>query len=351
MSFNSQAAPGQGDIARAAALCRAYGLQLDNRGDNSALECVHGDPADQFPDDPATDGPVDLTSATINNIVTSSDGTAIPKAPCVGPDATVGKRIQVLYGYYNGFERWGSGVVNTIRDAIARTNYYLDASTALKQDIRWYCANQIDVTVTGLLLSDSPTDGQGLYTRFDIIQSAKNSGYTSTDRIYLIFADPGPQITKDSGGYCGTGAGSYGNPGDDVQGSTNPNNSGPRYSIVSCWDPIFGYPSSSAGANALHEVLHGMGAVQRSAPHSSGDATGVKSNVGHCWDARDVMCYRDDGSYYANGGTLQTLCSNVQTWWVDCHHDDYYDPQPPHTGTYIDTHWNIAFSPWVTVAR
>ncbi|HET6405216.1 MAG TPA: hypothetical protein VFH78_11250, partial [Candidatus Thermoplasmatota archaeon] len=84
----------------------------------------------------------------------------------------------------------------------------------------------------------------------------------------------------------------------------------------------------------LHEMTHGMGGVQMSAPHSSGGW--------HCNDGWDIMCYADGGSTSQYG----TTCQSVGFTWsgasqpYDCGNDDYFHPSPA-PGSYLDTHWNV----------
>ena len=82
----------------------------------------------------------------------------------------------------------------------------------------------------------------------------------------------------------------------------------------------------------LHEVGHTMGAVQVSAPHSTGD--------GHCDTAVDVMCSS------AAGGTV---CPQLPEgrFTFDCEGGDYYEVGPA-PGSYLATHWNTAESGWLS---
>jgi hypothetical protein len=74
----------------------------------------------------------------------------------------------------------------------------------------------------------------------------------------------------------------------------------------------------------LHEITHNLGAVQRSAPHSSGD--------GHCTDGngRDVMCPPPGARPEA------PPC-------YDCGGDDYFNVNPSQEN-HLATHWNVANS-------
>lgn len=78
----------------------------------------------------------------------------------------------------------------------------------------------------------------------------------------------------------------------------------------------------------LHELAHTMGAVQNSAPNTTG--------AGHCTDGLDVMCYNDRGP---SGHRYTTSkCGSVQ---FDCGGNDYFHPRPQ-IGSYLSTHWNLA---------
>ena len=91
----------------------------------------------------------------------------------------------------------------------------------------------------------------------------------------------------------------------------------------------------------LHEVGHTIGAVQVSAPHSTG--------AGHCYTSVDVMCSADGGSWFVGGGTMESVCPQppVGQFTFDCEGRDYYevDPRPR---SYLGTHWNTADSGWLT---
>jgi hypothetical protein len=109
----------------------------------------------------------------------------------------------------------------------------------------------------------------------------------------------------------------------------NANNVGPSYSYIACY----------TGDIVEHELGHNIGAVQSSAPHSSG--------YGHCYQENDDMCDNDGGSYFVNGGVLTYPCPNAPYYWFDCKGDDYYNKFPA-AGSYLATHWNTARSGFLT---
>jgi hypothetical protein len=77
----------------------------------------------------------------------------------------------------------------------------------------------------------------------------------------------------------------------------------------------------------VHETSHTMGAVQATAPHTSG--------AWHCTDGLDVMCYFDSPESAYNA----SACSD--RIHLDCGHDDYFHPAPG-AGSYLASHWNMA---------
>lgn len=83
-----------------------------------------------------------------------------------------------------------------------------------------------------------------------------------------------------------------------------------------------------------HELMHTLGSVNPSAPHST--------PAGHCTDAAEVMCYAD-----APGVRLTNSCPTTHQNRFDCNADDYYSTAPP-PGSYLATHWNTAGSPYLT---
>jgi len=127
-------------------------------------------------------------------------------------------------------------------------------------------------------------------------------------------------------------------PDDSADPSSNWNNAtwgGARYAMVR-----LGWPALLEAGFFQHEVGHNLGAVQDSAPHSSGAA--------HCYEGSDVMCYDDGGPWFQSGGAFESNClamADGQDVW-DCGKDDYYDPSPAN-GSYLHDHWNIADSGWL----
>lgn len=148
---------------------------------------------------------------------------------------------------------------------------------------------------------------------FSRIASVLDSrGYNSSVAKYLVFYDgPGKNGVTGQGNVHA----------DDRLVESNANNGGGDFAVV------YGYLGQDGAFLAMHELGHNLGAVQNSAPNSSGGY--------HCNDGRDTMCYDDGGpkSAYTSG-----VCTAREVY--DCNYDDYFNPRPP-PGSYLATHWNV----------
>jgi hypothetical protein len=109
---------------------------------------------------------------------------------------------------------------------------------------------------------------------------------------------------------------------DDSPGASNTNNgNGTQPMFAVTWDRTTAYRTW------LHELGHNLGAVQNSAPNTTG--------AGHCIDGRDIMCYNDGGPK-ASGYTSGVCAIQV----FDCGKNDYFNLQPA-PGSYLAKKWNL----------
>jgi hypothetical protein len=224
------------------------------------------------------------------------------------PICSDGYAEQVIYARPTGSRSHYRTSVGEIRSAVRRMDAVLNAesieSGGTSADYRVLCDGSGAISVDRMISPGSSLP--------QIASAARSSGYGSTVVDYLIFYD------GTNGDACGTASLLD----DDRPVMTNASNDGGGYAIAyaGCWN----------NETPMHEVGHTMGAVQYSAPHSTG--TG-----GHCFQENDVMCYSPDGGDLNQSGPSLD-CPGRQRF--DCGFDDYFDAGPE-PGEYLATHWNL----------
>jgi hypothetical protein len=275
----------------------------------------------------AFDGTTATSAADVPGVSTpSTDGTG--EIVCEG-DGTTGKRIQVLYVRTADTASRFAALHSTLEQNVVYADSELNASAAQTGGARHFrfvtdpssgggCSLDLQEVVL-------PTPPSGTTFSFGYsVNALKQLGYTSSNRKYLMLTDASV--------LCGVGS-FYG---DDSAAQSNYSN---------------GYAAEYARADTgcwhyaeAHELMHNLGGVQDSAPHTSGAA--------HCYDGSDIMCYNDGGPYYlgpdgvaktADDGTLQQICASGQKSVYDCNKDDYFNTSPT-AGSYLATHWDTAGS-------
>jgi hypothetical protein len=287
--------------------------------------CTHG--GDRVP--PAVEG-------TATKAVT--DARSKPSELCAG-NGKNGRRIRVFYGYPSDTASRAATFRAWVRDSVAMADANLDAQTPgiEGQHLRMYCKNGRRMTVSPIeLLPIADT----AFTFADMIGSLRDrvvnglgdADFDAPRFTYVVFVD---NITC-CYGPSGQGTIYYDDQSDAALNANNRTELGPRFALVE----ISG--STWAGAYVfLHEVGHTLGAVQLSAPHTSG--------AGHCYEADDVMCYPDGGPWFDGGGTMLDTCDPMSDgqYPFDCGGGDYYEVDPA-PGSYLAGAWNTADSGWLT---
>ena len=285
----------------------ACGPQLERITVGDRLYCTHGG------DVPPVGFAVNRSVAPVAQ-VRRSDRVVL----CVG-DGTTGKRIEVLYLYdtargsrltqfRDAFQLWLAEADQLFAKSAEMTGARLQLRFVTDQ----LCMAEIRAV---------PVSAAELRTFGASMAAVQAQGYNRTDRDYLLIADATV--------YCGIG--SLRN--DSSPGPTNQNNNGGAFARVDsgCWSPDV----------IAHEIMHNLGAVQLDAPNST--------DAWHCTDENDLMCYSDQGQ---NTPPMRRVCV-TGVWadqeWFDCNHDDYFNSAPP-VGSYLDTHWNVAESSFLTEA-
>ncbi|MBV8527687.1 MAG: Ig-like domain repeat protein [Candidatus Dormibacteraeota bacterium] len=187
------------------------------------------------------------------------------------------------------------------------------------------CAGDGNPAIHDIALSTT----QGSTSFSTIVSDMQNQGHNSSLAHYWVWTDGNP-----TSGYAGQSSVI----GDDSASANNAINSSNAYSVN------YGYSAAGGGAGIFaHENGHAMGAVQLSAPDSTG--------AWHCTDGTDVMCYNDGGP--AAGGYTSGDCPSAPngTSILDCHRDNYFNPCPA-SGSYLSNHWDIAstYDAWVQIS-
>ena len=215
---------------------------------------------------------------------------------------------RIVYAHVTGTSDRLAEATVEIRQVIGRMNAVLNAESIASggagADYRVRCDASNQVRVDGLTVPRA--------NFADVVAAARAKGFAAEHASHLIFVD------SSIGATCGLG--SY--QGDDRLSLENRNNAGGGYAVVyePCWE----------SRSPMHESAHMMGAVQYTAPNSTG--TG-----GHCNEGADVLCYSPDGGD-RNQGALISRCPG--SFRFDCNFDDYFD-SAPEPGEYLASHWNL----------
>jgi plastocyanin len=293
--------------SRADGPCRGRGFEI---ADGSATACTHGpDAAPAGVDVRARRSTTSVTAAASQaSVVAAASGSA--SVSCIG-DGVSGNRVQAIYAHASNVAGRYASVVASIRSFAASIDAdFRDsaAKTGGTRVVRWVTDSSCQLSVLNVTLSATGDDD--IYKTRDEL---KAQGFGRADRKYAVWMDANV--------YCGIGFVES----DDSAASTNRNNGNASVpGLVSrtdaqCW-----------GMAEAHELMHNLGGVQLSAPHTS--------NLWHCTDEYDRMCYPD--------GTTRALtytCPDADNRLFDCHNDDYFNTKPT-AGSYLATHWNTANS-------
>lgn len=232
--------------------------------------------------------------------------------PCEG-DGTTGRRVQWLYAHGGGLSLTAD--LRQVFEGVARrvegTFLNSAAKTGGERLLRYVTGAGCGLSILDVQVTDNAL------VSFDVlISELQQAGYVQSSRIYATWVD--------GGSFCGIGT-VYAT--DDPNPATNPNNTAAQYSRSDrgpngdCWNYAEG-----------HELEHNLGAVQNSAPNSTGGL--------HSRDEYDVMSYPDGGP---NGVMIQPFpCpSAADEDLLDCGNQDYFNTAPA-VGSYLATHWNTA---------
>lgn len=239
--------------------------------------------------------------------------------PCIG-DGSSGDRVQVIYARPADRPDRFAQVKSLIAGWAAQASGVFDdsaAQTGGSRLIRFVTLPSPDceLKIDSVTLSSAADDSFG-----NTIDELHQVGYNRSDRKYMVFMDANV--------LCGIGEVMN----DDRPGEENANNGVPGIpgsigrTDAGCWGLLDDEHSVEA-----HELIHNLGGVQLSAPHSSGGW--------HCIDESDTECYSDPPNF----PTMQFVCPGSEERLLDCNDDDYFNTDPA-PGSYLATHWDVANS-------
>ncbi|MDQ3355315.1 MAG: hypothetical protein M3502_01070 [Actinomycetota bacterium] len=252
--------------------------------------------------------------------VTAADAAAGGAHPERGLNCADLPRLQVLYVHPSDRpNRFSKSMYERIRTYMRRMSHRLNADALsssqgrIGADYRVRCKSSGKIDIRAL-----ETRTTAARDDWSIIQAdLKRAGHDSRQGKYLVWYDDPVER--------GCGLANFRR--DDSKSATNANNGGPLYSVVwgntatrTCWGWYIG----------MHENAHNMGAVQYSAPKSSGDK-------GHCNDGLDVLCYADGGNKSAYTDSRCTLRI------FDCGKDTYFDTLTE-PREWLRHRWNLGWS-------
>jgi hypothetical protein len=307
---------------------------------------THGDPASALAAESGTDvaGQTEIAPAAGSPSLAStwcgSERTIDYTAASLGHDPA----IKVVYAYptdQHNFGTYANLIQTDIKSAVDRVASAPGATKTLRFDLGTDCPNPLNyVDIESVALAHPAGYYQNLSagTRFSTVRTevAAAVGPQEGARNYAIFGDDIGQVE-----WYGYSWSVILGLGESVQDDAFDLGNGSNYSIFdpksSLYAEVFGLGGpgffagheSFPGKNILHEITHTLGAVQNSAPHSTG--------ASHCFDQWDVMCYPDGGPR----STMTYPCASLGEGNAayDCNEDDYLNPAPA-PGSYLATHWN-----------
>ncbi|KQX62044.1 hypothetical protein [Angustibacter sp. Root456] len=248
---------------------------------------------------------------------------------CTGT-GTDGNRVQVLYAYEAGQADRLASIRASLQSYVADVDdTFALSSPNGNRRVRWVTSSSCVPDIRAVQVPVGSFGNTTTYGLDEIATAAEQAGIQTANRKLLTFAD--------ANGLCGIGEIYQ----DDSAAATNTNNTAvPMVARidVACWSM-----GATGHSTPAHELMHMLGGVQESAPHST--------TLGHCTDENDVMCYEDGGFDHAGVHALMTqVCqADADERLFDCGRDDYFNAGTPGTGSYLATHWNTAQSSYLNV--
>jgi hypothetical protein len=233
-----------------------------------------------------------------------------PAAFCEG-DGKDGPRVQVIYASTPTTNQYNE-MLGTIRSVANAASHTIDMSatkTRGNRVVRYVTGPGCMVEVANMTVSEDVIGSAG-----KVIYEAKKQGFAKQNRKYMILAE--------IDGFCGMSSVI-----NDDSPSPNSAHNGNSYGVLgkTCYDRPGAF---------VHELMHGLGAVQLSAPNATQSM--------HCVDDKDQMCRKENDQDVMR----QDCPDDSDESLLDCNDNDYFNTNPA-PGSYLATHWNAATSPFL----
>ncbi|HEV2815266.1 MAG TPA: hypothetical protein VGW10_18565, partial [Solirubrobacteraceae bacterium] len=297
----------------------------------------HGDPRAALPDSLVTE-PVARAEIAGTEAITPQAATGLPETWCGSEttvDGTVNERfapstpqLKLIYAYAADQPNRFAEFKDRLQASVSLINRFVAQQSGGRKTLRWdmgtSCgADYVDVQVVRLPRdrSEYVVDGRPRFVLTAADLEAIVEPAQPGPRNWVVYAD----AFYGTNGVAGT-AWSY----EDDSATAQSHDRGRLEAAV------FGPQTPQANGYAwpsvmLHEITHNLGAVQQSAPHTTGN--------GHCNDRYDVMCYPDGGPTAAPTYPCPKMAGTLNETF-DCGGDDYFNPAPAFD-SYLDRKWNV----------
>ena len=229
--------------------------------------------------------------------------------------------LKLIYAYSFDAPNNHTKVVPAVINLMRQINGFLYADSKRSgppMQYRVACARsnrKIQIDAVRLDVSRQRTDVTGgMLDYMNIVNGVRSAGYTNPFAKYWIYYDGFSPVHPS---HLGTASMAI----DDRPTADNGNNFGPMYGV------FYGHLNAYGAVAMMHEGSHILGAIQPSAPNSSGTF--------HCNDGEDVMCYPDGGPRSSAYNERRCLYLTF-----DCGKNDYFSTKPK-PSSYLGTHWNL----------
>jgi hypothetical protein len=236
---------------------------------------------------------------------------------------TTKQRIKVIYAYAadqpNNFAKYASQFQAGVKGMMGVVSHHSGGRKTLRFDMGTACGpGYADIQTVRLPKT------LAAYRAMDGIARMNELFFVLRDR---GFGKPNDYVVFFDGAYTGDSVGAAFPPGDERPGPENTANLGGDIVFTYGWgqDKFFGDLTGDYALIhvPLHEIFHGLGAVNFYAPHAS-------SPSGHCTDEYDVLCGQSTSPPLDLGACPDGGQSNLV---LDCNKDDYFNPTGPIIGT------------------